>query len=58
MSDHSGSVNRMAFSGDGKWLATASDDQTVRLWELESHKSRVLRGHTGPVADVLFAPDD
>ena len=33
---HSGGVNAVAFSPDGKHLATASDDKTARVWEVTS----------------------
>ncbi|WNG19635.1 WD40 repeat domain-containing serine/threonine-protein kinase [Cystobacter fuscus] len=54
---HGGKVNGMALSGDGQRLVSASDDETLRLWDLASRTSRVLRGHTGPVLEVRFSPD-
>jgi WD40 repeat protein len=54
---HEGNVNSIALSPDGKRLASASDDQMVRLWDLENRTSRVLRGHTGPVSRVAFSAD-
>ncbi|HEV3142596.1 MAG TPA: protein kinase, partial [Gemmataceae bacterium] len=32
---HNGPIPALAFSGDGKWLATAGNDMTVKLWSVE-----------------------
>jgi cytochrome c len=44
-------------SADGATLASASWDQTVRLWPLAGGAARVLEGHTQNVNGVAFAPD-
>ena len=35
---HSGEVNSVAFSNDGKYLATGSWDKTARIWNVKSGK--------------------
>jgi WD40 repeat protein len=43
---HSRSVRTVAFSSDAKFLASASDDRIVRLWDATTGAPRgVLEGH-------------
>ena len=55
---HSGLVFSVAFSPDGKTLATGSFDNTVKLWDFASGKElQTLKGHTASVYGVAFSPD-
>src|SRR5262252_5917002 len=50
--------NSVAFSPDGRWLASGSNDNTVKLWEASSGKLvRSLEGHQDSVSSVAFSPD-
>ncbi|MFO0849866.1 MAG: hypothetical protein U0871_15125 [Gemmataceae bacterium] len=54
---HSASVNGMCLSPDGRRIATAGDDHTVRLWDSETASELlVLPCHPSPVTDVTFSP--
>ncbi|MEM9807924.1 MAG: NB-ARC domain-containing protein [Cyanobacteria bacterium P01_D01_bin.56] len=57
---HSGWVNTLVFSPDGKMLASGSgQDQTVRLWTVATGQCwKTLRGHTGGVESVAFHPQE
>ena len=55
---HKGFVAALAFSPDGKTLATASEDKFVRLWEVAGGKElRRFTGHKGAVLAVAFSRD-
>ncbi|MDX2230735.1 MAG: caspase family protein [Leptolyngbyaceae cyanobacterium bins.349] len=54
---HTNYVGGVSFSPDGQIIATASDDKTVKLWNLAGQEIRTLTGHTEPVVDVSFSPD-
>ena len=54
---HTQVVNDLAFSRDGKYLLTGSDDHTVRIWSVEHHEARVYAGHTDEVWRLELSPD-
>src|SRR5262249_56077573 len=54
---HTGWVGGVAFSRDGKTLATASADNTVKLWRVESGKEIATpKGHEDAGTSVAFDP--
>jgi WD40 repeat protein len=58
LSGHSSSVKSIAFSPDGKTLASASDDNSVILWDVTNQKQIIsLKGHFSSVNSVAFSPD-
>ncbi|MDF5740190.1 AAA-like domain-containing protein, partial [Nostoc sp. S13] len=55
---HSSLVNSVVFSPDGKTLASASFDNTIKLWNRETGKEiTTLTGHSSLVNSVVFSPD-
>lgn len=56
-SAHRGLIQSMASGRNEDWLATASVDHTVKLWNLKTRQVITLSGHYGPVWWVVFGPD-
>jgi WD40 repeat protein/serine/threonine protein kinase len=55
---HLGPVVCLAFSPDGKRLASAGLDKVIHIWDVSTHKSiRTLRGHDGFILSLAFHPD-
>ena len=54
---HSDVVWGVSFSPDGQTLASASRDQTVKLWHKDGKELQTLQGHRDSVTSVTFSPD-
>ena len=58
MRGHTAGLYRIAYSPDGKRLATASIDKTAKVWDPATGKELLtLRGHTEDVVGIAFSPD-
>jgi WD40 repeat protein len=55
---HKQQVFCVAYSPDGRTLASGSVDETIKLWDLKTGKERAtLKGHTAGVQSVAYSPD-
>ena len=55
---HTDRISQIAWSPDGRMLASGSDDTTIRLWDTETGESLgILKGHAGAIRGVVWSPD-
>ncbi|MCJ7433302.1 MAG: TIR domain-containing protein [Anaerolineales bacterium] len=51
------SIFSLAFSPDGRWLATAGSDDIMRMWDLENMQFEPILGEHASLSPLLFSPD-
>jgi WD40 repeat protein len=57
LQDHVGIVYSAIYSPDGKWIASAGADRTVRLWHADGRPVRTFFGHQDDVVSIAFSPN-
>ena len=54
---HRNQVNSVAYSADGKLIASSSNDPTVRVWDISTGLRRTFEAHSNWIRSVAFSPD-
>ncbi len=56
---HTNSVGGVAFSDDGRLMASTGNDRTIRIWDVSDNKLlHTIPAHNHPLNTVVFLPDD
>jgi len=56
--EHRNAVSAVAWSPDGKYMASASYDKTVQVWDpVTGHRIVTYRGHSNWITAVAWSPD-
>ena len=57
-SSHTKPINAVAFSPDTSWLASAANDDTIKIWDISTgYLLRTLYGHSSNVNALAVCPD-
>lgn len=55
---HASNIRAIAFSPDGRWLASGGDDGTLQIWDVKSHRVwRTMGTQGGQISSIAFEPD-
>ncbi|MBW4642538.1 MAG: caspase family protein [Goleter apudmare HA4340-LM2] len=54
---HNQQVNAVSFSPDGQFIASASDDQTIKIWSLQGKLITTIRDGNTRITSLKFSPD-
>jgi hypothetical protein len=58
LTDHKDSVHSVAFSSDGRFMASGSADSNAKLWDADSgNRIKAIMRHPSPILCVSFSPD-
>ncbi len=58
LGEHKETISDVAFSPDGKTLASGSFDRTIRFWDVATGENKLtIKGNRTSVHEVLFSPD-
>ncbi|MCC5639230.1 CHAT domain-containing protein [Nostoc sp. CHAB 5844] len=57
LTEHEAAITSIAFSPDGKTLASSSADKTIKLWNLQGKLLQTLKGHQAAVNNISFSSD-